>query len=309
MSRIESLTDAQIAKFPEYVKRWTDIGLCTDPADKPRAEAAIVEMYRQGGLKPPNKIVWCGSPLSNGLVRAIILDKKMASVRASVRDSVRASVWDSVWDSVYGQHEAGWLAFYRYFHAELALVGQTEKLDGLWELAQSCGWILPCQNICFASERHNVLHRDTNGRLHCETGPAVAYPDGFAIHAWHGQTVPVEWIEKPESLSPQIALGQQDTALRIAAMQIIGWPRMIEKLSAKVVNRHPEGLLGGELLAVSKSIFNPDERGTMKFLRAECPRNGIICFRVPDETKTAHEAQAWKAGLPPDLYQLPSTRT
>lgn len=33
--KINSLTPEQIARFPEFVKRWTDIGLCTDPADRP----------------------------------------------------------------------------------------------------------------------------------------------------------------------------------------------------------------------------------------------------------------------------------
>ena len=47
----------------------------------------------------------------------------------------------------------------------------------------------------------------------------------------------------------------------------------------------------------------------MKLLRAECPRNGVICFRVPDEIKTAHEAQAWSRGLPPEIFQLPAIRT
>src|SRR6266851_7129662 len=105
MSKIETLTPEQIARFPEFIERWTRIGLCTDPADRSRAEAAIVETYRCAGIAPPKKIVWCGSPLTQGMKRAIILDKKLiASVRASVWDSVRASVWDSVgasvWDSV-----------------------------------------------------------------------------------------------------------------------------------------------------------------------------------------------------------------
>ena len=102
MSRIEQLTPEQIARFPEFVKRWTEIGLCTAPADRPRAEAAIIESYKYAGLKPPKQIVWCGSPLSQGLTRAIILDKNIrASVRDSVWDSVRASVRDSVGDSVW----------------------------------------------------------------------------------------------------------------------------------------------------------------------------------------------------------------
>src|SRR6185437_12204868 len=103
-SRIERLTAEQIARGPEFVEEWTRIGLCTDPADRPRAEEAIGESYRCAGLLGPRTIVWCGSPFSQALARAIIVDRKRASVwdsvRASVRDSVRASVRDSVRASV-----------------------------------------------------------------------------------------------------------------------------------------------------------------------------------------------------------------
>jgi hypothetical protein len=99
MSRIEKLTDGQIARFPEFVDRWTRIGLCTDPADRPRAETAIRDMYRQGGIEPPKKIVWCGSPLSQGLTRAMILDRKLTQL---IADSLRVSMGDSIRDSATG---------------------------------------------------------------------------------------------------------------------------------------------------------------------------------------------------------------
>src|SRR6202012_6195858 len=93
---------AQIAKLPEYISRWTDVGLSTLPADRGTAEEAIVAMYAAAGLPAPKKIVWCGSPMSSGLTRAIILDKKLlADIGKSVGDSVGASVWDSVGDSVW----------------------------------------------------------------------------------------------------------------------------------------------------------------------------------------------------------------
>ena len=101
MSKIEKLTKEQENLFPVYRDRWVKIGLSTEAADRKKAESAIIDMYRYGGLKPPKKIIWCGSPLSQGLTRAIILNKKtMASVRDSVRDSVGDSVRDSVRDSV-----------------------------------------------------------------------------------------------------------------------------------------------------------------------------------------------------------------
>jgi hypothetical protein len=73
--RITALTTEQKSRLDEFVDRWTHIALSTDPADRPRAEAAIRETYRQGGLEPPKAIVWCGSPLSLGPIGAIIRDE------------------------------------------------------------------------------------------------------------------------------------------------------------------------------------------------------------------------------------------
>ena len=368
MKKIESLTPEQVAKFPEYVARWTDIGLCTMPADRGAAEQAIREMYGAAKLPPPAKIVWCGSPLSSGLTRAIILDKKLlpqigdavrasvwasvgdsvwdsvgasvwasvgdsvwasvgdsvwasvrdsvrdsvgdsvwasvgasvwasvrdsvgasvgdsvrasvrdsvgasvrasvgASVRASVgdsvRDSVRASVWDSVGasvrasvrdsvgasvgdsvgasvgDSVYGQHDAAWLAFYKYFHDEIGLTEQTEKLSGLWMLAKSAGWVLPHQNICWVSERHNILERDERGRLHSVSGPACAYPDGWAIYAVHGVRVPADIIEDRQSITVSRIEAETNAEVRRVMIDLYGPKRYLADSGAAVVQELP----------------------------------------------------------------------
>src|SRR5579863_3498123 len=101
--KIEQLTADQESRLAEFRDKWIAVGLSTVPADRPRAEAAIRTMYRSAGLSEPQKIVWCGSPLSQGLTRAIVLEFSKAvraSVRASVRDSVGDSVGASVWDSV-----------------------------------------------------------------------------------------------------------------------------------------------------------------------------------------------------------------
>ena len=104
---IKILTDEQKSRFPEFVEKWTRIGLCTDPANRHEAEKGIKEAYYIAGMKEP-RIVWCGSPMGQGIVRAIVLKifkqnpgaSVGASVRDSVWDSVGYSVWASVWDSV-----------------------------------------------------------------------------------------------------------------------------------------------------------------------------------------------------------------
>src|SRR5579863_9081396 len=99
--KIEQLTADQESRLAEFRDKWIAIGLSTEPADRPRAEAAIRTMYRSAGLSEPQKIVWCGSPLSQGLTRAIVLDGRFSkAVRDSVGDSAGDSVLASAWDSV-----------------------------------------------------------------------------------------------------------------------------------------------------------------------------------------------------------------
>lgn len=262
MERIESFTKEQEAEYGQFVRRWTEIGLSTAPADRPRAEAAIRKVYEAAGLPHPQKIVWCGSPLSQGLARASILnneipnsptwlipstvgisvlagitgstgvdvgaslrDKIWGSIKISVKANVGACLWDHIWasgaraiinpiaasiwdiarnapdgeiwkslrvslgETAYCQHDTGWLAFYHFFGEALNLPDQTkEQVAALFELSQSAGWFLPHQGICWVTERHNILARDDQGRLHSTSGPAVAYPDGWAVYAVHGES-------------------------------------------------------------------------------------------------------------------------
>lgn len=37
------------------------------------------------------------------------------------------------------------------------------------------------QQICFVSGCPDFVHLDSQGQLHCETGPAMSYPDGSNI--------------------------------------------------------------------------------------------------------------------------------
>jgi len=247
---IEKLTKQQQSHFGEFVSKWTAIGLSTDRANRPKAEEGIKQMYAVAGLKEP-RIIWCSSPLANVLTRVEVLAKSRdsvgasvrdsvwasvearvrASVRASVRDSVRASVGDSVrdsvWDSGYGQHDASWLAFYDFFNHICGLRKETEKLQGLWLQAQSAGWYLPHRNICWVSERHNILNINKQGRLHCETGIALAYPDGWGIHALNGVRMKPEYVLTPaDKITPQIILAEENVDQRRELIRKVGVGRL-----------------------------------------------------------------------------------
>jgi hypothetical protein len=413
---INKLTDEQIGRFPEFVDKWTRIGLSIDPACRQKAEMAINQVYKYAGIKQPRKIVWCGSPLSQGLTRSLILDKKFvwasvgdsvrasvwasvgdsvwasvgdsvwasvrasvwdsvgdsvwdsvwasvwasvgdsvwasvrasvwasvrasvwasvgasvwasvrasvwdsvgdsvgdsvwasvgdsvwASVRASVWASVRASVWDSVgdsvWDSGYGQHDAGWLGFYDYFKSVLNLKEQTERLQGLAEYSQNAGWFLPHANICWVSERHNVLRRDERGRIHSETGPAIAYPDGWSIYAWHGIRVPESVIEKRNEISVTAILKEQNTEVRRVMRNLYGNERFMQDAGAKEIDAAPSHK--ARLL----TIHLPGDPVEIRMVELTCPSTGNKYMeRVPPDVRSAIEALSWRFNVKPAEYK------
>ncbi len=325
--KIETLTDEQSAMLSIYREESREKALRPHFATDKEMRQAVAAIYTSMGRPAPTVFVFV-DPFQCLSARSILKGQLWdqlgvqlrGQLRVQLRDQLGGQLWVQLWvqlreahDTLWfaGGSELYWVAFYRF--AEKIGVKydakQSATLDAWERYAEICGPLYPYDGIAFASRRPDVLSFDEQRRLHAETGPAMRFPSGYALYAWHGTRIPAVWIDQPEALTPQIALGQTDTALRVAATQIIGWQRMIDQLDAKVVNRHPEGMAGGELLSVKKSKFNPDDKGEMRFLRAACPRNGTICFRVPDGTKTAHEAQAWSVGLPPDIYKIPSIRT
>ena len=164
--------------------------------------------------------------------------------------------------------------------------------------ANHCGWWWPFAGAVIITERPSEMHRDVSHRLHCETGPALRYPDGWSIHAWHGVRVPGEWIEQRDSVDPGLALTHSNIEQRTALANILGWGRVLAQLSPRVVDADEPHI--GELLEVDL----PDAPGS-RFLRVVGPGNdgpdGIYVLGVPREMQTASAAHGWTYGF--DHYQ------
>ena len=236
-------------------------------------------------------------------VGASVGDSVWASVGDSVGDSVGASVWASVGDSVgasgYGQHDANWLAFYEYFAEVCGLDKETQKLNGLWLIAKNAGWFLPHQKICWIAERHNVLHRDDRGRLHCENGPALSYPDGWSIYAVHGVRVPERVIMTPASLTSKEIEEERNAEVRRVMIERFGQERFLLESGAREVHRDDYGVLfckelpGDEDLVMVRVVNStPEPDGQFK----------DYFLRVDPKCQTARAAVAWTFGEKPEAY-------
>jgi len=222
------------------------------------------------------------------------------SVHASVRDSVGRGVWDSVRDSVYGNHDAGWLSFYATMGAVVGVPEAITPLRGLMELAKSAGWALPHKEICWVSERHNVLRRDDRGRLHAEDGPAVMYPDGWAIYAVHGVRVPADIIEDRASITVERIEKEDNAEIRRVMISLYGEGQYLEDSGAVVVSEYAGGRLYRKdapedepIVMVRVINSTPEPDGTSK----------VYWLRVPPDMADARAAVAWTFGMDAHEYQ------
>lgn len=168
-----------------------------------------------------------------------------------------------------------------------------------WEQAAiHGGFRVMHEEFCIVSDFPEVLCVDDQNRPHCETGPSHRWRDGWELHYWHGVKVPAHWIEDRHNLDPVEVLKTDNVELRAAGAAIVGWPRMLDALDAKVVDSDPDPD-HGDLLEVTL----PGLPETGLFLRAYCKRNGLIVEGVPkisdidgNPIKTVRAAQAWSFG-------------
>ncbi|MFB8138979.1 DUF6745 domain-containing protein [Streptomyces parvus] len=193
-------------------------------------------------------------------------------------------------DAVLGQHDAAWLA---------AFDGHGDRLAGLAEVARNAGWWWPYEHAVVITERPDVLHRDEAGRLDHGEGPALAYGDGFALHAWRGMPVPAAFLEELSSLTPERIRAEENAELRRVMLEYYGYDRYLTESGAEPVHRDETGILwrialDGDEDVVMVEVVNstPEPDGTYR----------TYWLRVPPTTRTAKDGVAWTFGLDGAAY-------
>ena len=171
-------------------------------------------------------------------------------------------------------------------------------------------WWYPCDGAIIACNRPAEIHKDEQGRLHNESGPAVMFRDGWTVHYVHGVSVPAHWVENRTALNPREVISHDNVEVRAIGAALVGWPKMLGALNARTINDSGCPDIG-ELIELDL----PGLRQPGRFLKALCPRNGLIVEGLPrvDDfgapIETALHGQAWRVGMHLSEYRHPEVRT
>ncbi|MBI0296438.1 hypothetical protein JBE04_18695 [Streptomyces sp. PRKS01-29] len=196
-------------------------------------------------------------------------------------------------DAVLGQHDAPWLA-------AVADGAEPGPLAGLAAVARAAGWWWPYEKAVIVAERPVELHRDEAGRLDRGDGPALAFPDGFALCAWRGMPVPAAFLQQLGELTPDRIREEENAELRRVMLEHYGYERYLEESGARPVHRDETGVLwrieldGDEPVAMVEVVNStPEPDGTHR----------TYWLRVPPRVRTAREGVAWTFGVDADTYR------
>lgn len=307
-TRIEKLSDEEIGRFDEWADKWIAIGLRTGPADRPTFERAAQACYGYAKIPwPARGVEWVLSPLA--LARA---------AQMVIAEGPESSQWAPMtWQNyIGGQFWVGgtwwggaWTSFFREV-CGLDLPGDLWDRARAYEATmESACWWWPHHQVVIACEHPTVIHREPAAqvidrgrgvqRLHCETGPAIAWPDGWGVWAIHGVRVPQRVVEAPESLTVSEILKEPNAEVRRVMLARFGEARFMLQSGALPIQSDETGDLYQIALPSDEPLV------LVRVLNATSDDDGSrkpYWLRVPPDMTTARAAVAWTFNTPASEY-------
>jgi hypothetical protein len=162
----------------------------------------------------------------------------------------------------------------------------AEQLERLaeYEVTVANGlWAWPFEHGVVVCDRPHTMRmedprQDGRWQLHCEDGPAMAFGDGYAIHAVHGVRVPGWMIEHPDRLTAAHITKEPNAEIRRIMLTRFGEARYLDAIGATPLDASDFGTLyqvpltDDEPLTLVKVInATPEPDGSFKpyFLRVQ----------------------------------------
>lgn len=293
-NKIEELTPEQTKQLDEYYEKWLKIGLCTDSADKPRAEKAIKRMYEILKVDAP-EFVWVASP---------------AAAEDYINEQTGKPKTNYNGTSFWGSQDSYWIAYY-LFGRNLGV--EYEKEDNevldLWaEVAQSATWFYPYEKAVVICDRPEEVHFNAAEQLHKEGGPAVKFRDNWGFWSLNGISVPQYIAETPATeLDTQKVLGETNVDTRREGLRRIPLDRVIKDTNAKTLDSWKDANIGKWCDYVLYDMDFKDGK-VRRVLQMMNPSVGVLHFeRVEDNINTVKDALAFQDSE--EVYEQPVVLT
>jgi len=114
------------------------------------------------------------------------------------------------------------------------------KSDGLKRyieyLKSYPGYTIFLEDFAFVCGLPREIHVDVEAHLHCESGPAIRWEDGYSQYYWHGISIQSQWIDEPLSITREDFLSERNAEKRRVLHEILGTDRLVEILDLEIVD-------------------------------------------------------------------------
>ena len=317
-AKITELTPQQEAELPAFRAKYLDLATGGHRANREKLHDALTEAYAILD-QPKPLLVIMPSPFSAMVAIAALKGMTGESLRDQLRDQLRGQfggqLWDQLWDQLGDQLRgqvsnsfaaAHWCAaevfydFCRQIGVNYSAV--QNSLLNLWLLqSRRCHWWFPYKGVVLASERHNALSIDAEGRLHSLTGLACGYPDGWGVYAVHGVRVPRYIIEEPHKITVAEIDAEKNSEVRRVMIERYGLGRFLLDAGAKEIHSDDYGTL------FRREIAGDEPLVMVKVVNSTAEPDGSFkdyFLRVPPAITKARDAVAWTFDVSPEEYAV-----
>ncbi|OPZ65374.1 MAG: hypothetical protein BWY85_00626 [Firmicutes bacterium ADurb.Bin506] len=353
--RLESLTPEQKARMGSFAQEWIQHGWRTQPLTEEEwkvVEDGMRRCYEHAGIPWPGVVVRVPSPIVGAFAAPaaqflITLHRKLnekaknakdsggavgGAVDGAVRDAALKTI-SQLWNHRFGGHLwPNWRAYVAFFRdvVELQLDDDIWDRSRAYDDASSAGWWWPFRDFVMVCEPPVELHVERVGpdgwgshRMHCETGPAVRWSDGWGVYSWHGTEVPAWVIEEP---TMEKAMAESNTERRRAALESYGWGKAITEIGEEPISTCPDpgnaphvlklyslpkkyNPYGQPVNLLVMTNGSPDRSGDLRIYGETVPVKVSTKGRDGKEYPPALCSAAWQYGVDPSVYAQIERRT
>ena len=270
--KIEQLTRTQEKQMRIVREKWLKLFFSGKKINRPKAKKYIEWLYSEAKLKKP-VIVFLESPL--GIQHGANLIKKVFGEKNQVRDQVYDQVRDQVYDQVKKENleffnwawtglawDSAWLSFYDFFQKigikykekrfkEYIKVAETEIYDAIF-----------LDGIAILASLPSRIDLNKEGRLHCETGPAIEWRDGYKLWYLNGVVIQPELFNKIPAMTAEEVLGIENSEIRRVVFEVMNKKKLETLKDFQVLEEIRDDGYGNpmRIIQFSHSVFHKPVR-------------------------------------------------